>query len=237
MNQNETLGFVVNSLQTKMHPSWQKVLNSEFSKPYMQELQLFLQKQKQEGKTIYPVESEIFTAFSVTPFTNVKVVLVGQDPYHGPDQAHGLSFSVKKGLKLPPSLKNIYKELATDLELPIPQHGYLQSWAEQGVLLLNSVLTVEQAQANSHQGKGWEKLTDEVIHRVNEELESVVFLLWGSYAQKKAAFVDRQKHLVIESVHPSPLSAHRGFFGTRPFSQINQYLISKGKAPIDWNIQ
>ena len=166
----------------------------------------------------------------------MKVVILGQDPYHGPGQAHGLCFSVQKGVDLPPSLQNIFKELKSDLGIEIPTHGCLDHWAEQGVLLLNSVLTVEQHRAASHQGKGWEQFTDAVIKYLNDEKQGIVFVLWGAYAQKKAAFVDRKKHLVMESPHPSPLSSHRGFFGSKPFSKINKYLISRGEKPIDWAI-
>jgi uracil-DNA glycosylase len=181
---------------------------------------------------------QLFDEFSApyTPFEKVKVVILGQDPYHGPGQAHGLCFSVRPGVKPPPSLKNIYKELKTDVGIQTPDHGYLISWADQGVLLLNSVLTVREGEAASHQKKGWEQFTDRAIHLLNEKRENIVFVLWGAYAQKKAQFVDRKKHLVLESVHPSPLSASRGFFGTRPFSKINKYLESKGLDPINWEL-
>lgn len=215
---------------------WLAVLGGEFEQPYMQNLKAFLAQEKAQGKVIYPHSSDWFNAFKYTPLDQVKVVILGQDPYHGPDQAHGLSFSVRPGVKTPPSLKNIYKELETDLGVQPVNHGYLASWAEQGVLLLNAVLTVEQANAASHQKKGWEQFTDKVIHIINEQLDGVVFLLWGSYAQKKASFVDQNKHLVLKSVHPSPLSAHRGFFGNRQFSQANEFLISRGKQPINWQL-
>lgn len=220
----------------KLEESWKKRLGPEFEKDYMRELRAFLKEQHQKGKKIYPRGPDIFRAFNTTPFDSVKTVILGQDPYHGPGQAHGLSFSVPDGVPFPPSLQNIFKELHGDLGLPLPRTGNLQPWAEQGVLLLNAVLTVEHGKAASHQKKGWEIFTDAVIHRLAEEREGLVFVLWGSYAQKKAAFVDRKKHLVLESVHPSPLSAHRGFFGSKPFSKINWYLEKQGKKPIDWSL-
>lgn len=222
--------------EIKLHNSWKARLQDEFSKPYMQSLRKFLLNEKQKGKNIFPKGNEYFAALNATPFDHVKVVIIGQDPYHGMGQAHGLCFSVQKGTQLPPSLQNIFKELRSDLGIEIPSHGCLTNWAEQGVLLLNAVLTVEEGKAAAHQGKGWELFTDEVIRHLNEEKDGLVFLLWGSYAQKKAAFVDRKKHLVIESPHPSPLSAHRGFFGTKPFSKINQFLSSKGRQPIEWQL-
>jgi len=215
---------------------WLAALGNEFEQPYMQQLKAFLAQEKQQKKVIYPHSSDWFNAFKFTPLNQVKVVVLGQDPYHGPGQAHGLCFSVRPGVKTPPSLVNIYKELQADLGCTPVNHGYLTHWAQQGVLLLNSVLTVEQSKAGSHQGKGWEQFTDKVIHLINEQLDGVVFLLWGSYAQKKAAFVDQTKHLVLKSVHPSPLSAHRGFFGNHQFSQTNQFLQSKGKAAVDWQL-
>lgn len=215
---------------------WLEVLGNEFEQPYMQQLKAFLAQEKQQQKVIYPHSSDWFNAFKLTPLQQVKVVILGQDPYHGPDQAHGLCFSVRAGVKTPPSLVNIYKELQNDLGYSPVKHGCLTSWAEQGVLLLNSVLTVEQGKAGAHQGKGWETFTDRVIHLINEQLEGVVFMLWGSYAQKKAAFVDQNKHLVLKSVHPSPLSAHRGFFGNHPFSQANTFLQQQGKTPIHWQL-
>lgn len=202
----------------------------------MLKLKAFLAQEYKAGKIIYPRGDEYFAAMNFTPFENVKVVIVGQDPYHGPGQAHGLCFSVREGVRLPPSLQNIFKELRDDVGVPIPKSGSLTKWAEQGVLLLNAVLTVEDGRAAAHQKKGWEEFTDKVIHTLNDEKENLVFILWGSYAQKKAAFVDRKKHLVIEGVHPSPLSAHRGFFGTKPFSKTNAYLRSKGIAEIDWSL-
>lgn len=215
---------------------WLAVLGGEFEQPYMQNLKAFLAQEKAQGKVIYPHSSDWFNAFKYTPLDQVKVVILGQDPYHGPDQAHGLCFSVRPGVKTPPSLVNIYKELQSDLGVQPVNHGYLTSWAKQGVLMLNAVLTVEQANAASHQKKGWEQFTDKVIHIINEQLDGVVFLLWGSYAQKKAAFVDQNKHLVLKSVHPSPLSAHRGFFGNHQFSQANDFLASRGKTPVNWQL-
>lgn len=219
-----------------LDPSWQALLNKEFSAPYMQELKKFLVNEKNSGKIIFPLGSEYFAALNATPFDQVKVVIIGQDPYHGPGQAHGLSFSVKPGVRPPPSLLNIFKELKSDLGIETPQHGYLLSWAKQGVLLLNAVLTVEASKAASHQGKGWEIFTDAIVHALNDQRENLVFVLWGTYAQKKGAFIDRKKHLVIESVHPSPLSAHRGFMGSKPFSKINNYLESIDKTAIDWQL-
>lgn len=233
MFQIET-GALVN--QFKFDPSWQKRLQSEFEKDYMKRLGNFLLREHKNGKKIYPPEKEYFAALNLTPFEKVKVVIVGQDPYHGPGQAHGLSFSVQDGVRFPPSLRNIFKELQDDLGVEIPKCGSLARWAQQGVLLLNAVLTVEDGKAAAHQGKGWEEFTDKIIHLINEERENVVFILWGSYAQKKASFVDRDKHFVIESVHPSPLSAHRGFFGTKPFSKANAYLKSKNLGEIDWRL-
>lgn len=217
-----------------LEPSWLSHLEPEFQQPYMQQLKQFLRGEKQQGKVIYPPSRHIFNAFNSTPLEQVKVVILGQDPYHGPNQAHGLCFSVQPGIAPPPSLKNIFKELERDLGCPAPNHGCLQHWAEQGVLLLNATLTVEQGRAGSHQRQGWEAFTDRAIDLVNREREGVVFLLWGSYAQKKAAFVDRNKHLVLKSVHPSPLSAHRGFIGCGHFSQANRYLVERGETEIDW---
>ena len=225
-----------NKAEIKLHSSWKKKLQPEFDNDSMKNLKSFLKKEYGAGKTIYPRGDEYFAAMNLTPLDQVKVVIVGQDPYHGPGQAHGLCFSVRDGVRFPPSLQNIFKELHADLGIAIPKSGSLQKWAEHGVLLLNAVLTVEDGKAASHQGKGWEEFTDRIIHIVNEERENVVFILWGSYAQKKAAFVDRKKHFVIESVHPSPLSAHRGFFGTKPFSRANAYLRSKGLSEVDWSL-
>jgi uracil-DNA glycosylase len=219
-----------------LEPSWKNHLLPEFSKPYMQELGQFLRKEKAAKKIIYPKGSEFFAALNATPFENVKVVIIGQDPYHGPRQAHGLCFSVQPGVDIPPSLRNIYAELKNDLGIEPPKHGCLTKWAEQGVLLLNATLSVEAGRAGSHQGRGWEAFTDAVIDRLNREREHLVFVLWGSYAQKKGQFIDTKKHLVLKCVHPSPLSAHRGFFGSKPFSKINAYLIQHHQTPIDWRL-
>lgn len=218
----------------QLHESWKNRLVGEFSQPYMQQLRTFLQQRREANARIYPRGSLIFNALNTTAFDKVKVVILGQDPYHGPGQAHGLSFSVPQGVQNPPSLQNIFKELVDDVGVPRPSHGLLQHWADQGVLLLNSVLTVEEGQAAAHAGKGWEQFTDKIIHLLNDEREHIVFILWGSYAQKKGQFIDRRKHLVLESVHPSPLSAHRGFFGSKPFSKANTYLAQHGLTPINW---
>ncbi|WP_372747784.1 uracil-DNA glycosylase [Litorivivens sp.] len=220
----------------KLHPSWLKALDAEFQQDYMHNLRGFLSERIAAGATIYPRPAEWFNALDSTPLTQVKVVILGQDPYHGPGQAHGLCFSVKPPVAPPPSLVNIYKELKSDLGVVPPPHGCLTSWAEQGVLLLNSVLTVEQGQAGAHQGKGWERFTDAVIECINRELEDVVFLLWGAYAQKKGQLVDASRHCVLKAPHPSPLSAHRGFLGCRHFSQTNDYLVSRGAQPINWEL-
>jgi uracil-DNA glycosylase len=202
----------------------------------MKTLKAFLQAEKQSGKIIYPPGELWFNALNTTPFDQVKVVMLGQDPYHGPQQAHGLCFSVLSGIQKPPSLQNIFKELQADLGVPIADHGCLTHWAEQGVLLLNSVLTVEQGNAGAHQGRGWEIFTDKVIDALNRDGDGIVFMLWGSYAQKKGALIDRRKHLVLQAPHPSPLSAHRGFLGCKHFSQANNYLREKGKTEIDWRL-
>ncbi len=220
----------------KLHPSWLTPLQEEFSAPYMADLRRFLQREKQQGKQIFPPGDEYFNALNTTPLEKVKLVIIGQDPYHGPGQAHGLSFSVRPGVDVPPSLKNIYKELAAETGFAPVRHGCLIPWAEQGVLLLNSVLTVECHRAASHRGQGWERFTDRVIEVINRETENTVFLLWGSYAQKKGAIIDRSRHLVLESPHPSPLSANRGFFGCGHFSAANDYLEEKGKGPINWQL-
>ncbi|MGO0307549.1 uracil-DNA glycosylase [Endozoicomonas acroporae] len=220
----------------KLEPSWKAMLQDEFTKEYMQTLRRFLQHEKAQGKMIYPRGAEYFRALDLTPFARVKVVILGQDPYHGAGQAHGLSFSVRPKIAIPPSLVNMYKELESDLGIPPANHGFLEHWAHQGVLLLNSVLTVEHKQAASHQGRGWETFTDRIVATLNEQREHIVFLLWGSYAQKKGRFIDTGKHLVLTSVHPSPLSAYRGFFGSRPFSRSNDYLVSHGIQPIDWRL-
>ncbi|HBT57088.1 uracil-DNA glycosylase [Halopseudomonas aestusnigri] len=220
----------------QLKPDWLDALQGEFAQPYMQQLRDFLQAEKAAGKAIFPPGALIFNALNSTPLDKVRVVIIGQDPYHGPGQAHGLSFSVPPGVRTPPSLRNIFKEINRDLGLPIPQHGCLQSWAEQGVLLLNAVLTVEQGQAGSHARRGWERFTSRVIELVNERCEHCVFLLWGSYAQRKGEQIDRTRHCVLTSVHPSPLSAHRGFIGNGHFSAANDYLVSNGLAPIDWSL-
>lgn len=220
--------------QIKLSNSWLQFLRDEFEKEHMKKLKLFLQKQYENKKIIFPATQNYFRALDLVDVHKVKVVILGQDPYHGPGQAHGLSFSVPEGVPFPPSLQNIFKELKADLGIEAPVSGDLTRWAEQGVLLLNSVLTVEKDKAASHQKQGWEEFTDRVITVVNEQTPHAVFILWGSYAQKKAAFVDRQKHLVISSPHPSPLSSHRGFFGSKPFSQANTWLKSKGLEPIRW---
>lgn len=217
-------------------PSWQPWLAEQFTQPYMQTLRDFLRAEKNARKVIYPRSENWFHALEATALEQVKVVILGQDPYHQPGQAHGLCFSVPAGVKTPPSLVNIYKELHSDLNIAPVNHGYLESWAQQGVLLLNSVLTVEQSRAGSHQGKGWETFTDAVVEVVNRQTNNVVFLLWGSYAQKKGAMIDQQRHLVLKAPHPSPLAAHRGFFGCRHFSQANQYLQSHGREPINWQL-
>ncbi|HSX76246.1 MAG TPA: uracil-DNA glycosylase [Shinella sp.] len=220
----------------KIGESWKAPLAAEFSSPYMADLKAFLLEQKQEGRRIFPKGAEYFRALDLTPLEDVRVVILGQDPYHGEGQAHGLCFSVQPGVRIPPSLVNIYKEMQEDLGIAPARHGFLEHWARQGVLLLNSVLTVEMGRAASHQGRGWERFTDAVIRAVNEQEKPVVFILWGSYAQKKAAFVDRERHLVLRSAHPSPLSAHNGFFGSRPFSKANAFLEKHGRKPIDWQL-
>lgn len=220
----------------QLEPTWKTRLAPEFEKPYMSGLREFLRKEVAAKKRIFPKGSEFFAALNHTPFEKVKVVILGQDPYHGPGQAHGLCFSVKPGVDVPPSLVNIYKELKNDLGIERPAHGYLQSWADQGVLLLNATLSVEAGRAGSHQNKGWEQFTDAVIDHLNREREGIAFVLWGSYAQKKGAMIDSKKHLVLKGPHPSPLSAHRGFFGCKHFSKINEYLKARGQAPIDWRV-
>lgn len=222
--------------EIKLHKSWLKYLGSEFEQDYMLKLKQFLIDERRRGKLIYPEGDLIFNAFNTTPLDKVKVVILGQDPYHGPMQAHGLSFSVPPGIVIPPSLRNIYKEIERDLAIKMPRQGCLQAWAEQGVLLLNATLTVEHAQAGSHQKKGWETFTDQAIKVVNDQCENVVFLLWGNYAQKKGQYLDANKHYVLCSPHPSPLSAHRGFLGNNHFSLINTYLRAKSKDPIDWQL-
>ncbi|WP_372964780.1 uracil-DNA glycosylase [Marinobacter sp.] len=220
--------------QLKPGQGWDEWLSEEFRQPYMQHLAAFLAAEEQAGKVLFPAQKYCFNALNSTPLDKVKVVILGQDPYHGPGQAHGLSFSVRPGVRIPPSLVNIFKEIHQDLGIAPPDHGCLQPWAEQGVLLLNAVLTVEQGNAGVHQGKGWEAFTDRVIEVINQHREGVVFLLWGSYARKKGRIIDRGRHLVLEGPHPSPLSAYRGFFGCKHFSLANDWLIGKGQSPVDW---
>lgn len=220
----------------KLHESWKSHLADDLASQRMQSLRSFLLAERAAGKRIFPKGSEWFRALDLTPLDQVRVVILGQDPYHGEGQAHGLCFSVQPGVRTPPSLVNIYKELESDLGIARPRHGFLESWAKQGVLLLNSVLTVEMGQAASHQRKGWEEFTDEIIRTVNAKADPVVFMLWGSYAQKKAAFVDTTKHLVLKAAHPSPLSAHNGFLGCKHFSQANAFLAANGQKPIDWSV-
>lgn len=223
-----------------MNNSWKSPLQNELESAYMQKLKLFLDAEKQAGKTIFPKDNEYFRSLDLTPPENVKVVILGQDPYHGDGngdgQAHGLAFSVQKGVRIPPSLRNIYKEIEADIGISPPNHGFLEDWAKQGVLLLNSVLTVERSHAASHQGRGWEKFTDAIITHINHLPDPIVFMLWGSYAQKKAAFVDGSKHLILRAPHPSPLSAHRGFLGCKHFSQANAFLKEKRRGEINWGI-
>ena len=214
---------------------WNPVLRGEFAKPYWAELQQFVATERGRA-TVYPATDEVFAALHLTPFAEVKAVILGQDPYHGPNQAHGLCFSVRPGVPPPPSLQNIFKELEADLGLPPPRHGCLDSWARQGVLLLNASLTVRAGKAASHQGKGWETFTDEVLRAVNTKPEPVVFILWGASARRKKALIDTSRHVVIESPHPSPLSASSGFFGSRPFSRANAALVEAGRTPIDWSL-
>ncbi len=219
-----------------MVTDWNPVLRGEFAKPYWQQLQQFVADQRARY-TVFPPEPQVFAALHLTPYADTRVVILGQDPYHGPRQAHGLCFSVQRGVAIPPSLANIYKELESDLGIAPPSHGNLESWARQGVLLLNTTLTVRASQAASHFGKGWELFTDEVLRTVNAKQQRVVFLLWGSNARKKKSLIDLSRHVVIGSAHPSPLSAHNGFFGSRPFSRTNTALIEAGLEPIDWAIR
>jgi uracil-DNA glycosylase len=220
-------------MEVKIEDSWKETLNIEFDKPYFSQLTEFV-KSEYLQHSVFPPGKEIFNAFDLCPFDGLKVVIIGQDPYHGPGQAHGLCFSVKEGVDLPPSLKNIFKEINNDLGIPIPKTGDLSRWAKQGVLLLNATLTVRAHLAGSHQKKGWETFTDEVIRNVSQKKDHVVFLLWGTYAQQKKELIDQSKHLILQSVHPSPLSASRGFFGNHHFSLTNQFLQSKGLTTINW---
>ena len=220
-------------MNVTIEESWKRVLGSEFEKEYFKTLRDFIHSEYR-NKIIYPPAKQIFNAFDSCPFESVKVVILGQDPYHGPGQAHGLCFSVNDGVAFPPSLQNIFKEIKSDLGIDIPTSGNLTRWAEQGVLMLNATLTVRAHQAGSHQRKGWEEFTDAAIRALAEQREHLVFILWGAYAQKKGAFIDRNKHLVLASAHPSPLSAYNGFFGNKHFSRANDYLVEHGEAPINW---
>jgi uracil-DNA glycosylase len=234
----ERQGVTMTDARIQMEPSWKTHLLDEFQKPYMERLREFLRREIAARKSVYPKGNEYFNAFNSTPLEKVKVVILGQDPYHGPGQAHGLCFSVPHGIDVPPSLVNIFKEIQADLGLTAAEfrHGHLKKWADQGVLLLNSVLTVEGGRAASHQGKGWEEFTDRAISILNEKKEHVVFMLWGAYAQRKGGVIDGSRHLVLQAPHPSPLSAHRGFFGCRHFSKANEYLVKHGIEPIDWRL-
>jgi uracil-DNA glycosylase len=224
-------------MSVALEKSWLEALDGEFEKEYMVKLKAFLLEEKQRGAIVYPKGSDIFNALNHTPFDQVKVVILGQDPYHGQGQAHGLSFSVQKGVGIPPSLKNIYKELVDDFPgYVMPNHGELTKWADQGVLLLNATLTVRAHEANSHQGKGWEVFTDRIIMELSEKREGIVFLLWGKYAQNKSALINGSKHIVLMAPHPSPFSAHTGFLGCKHFSKANEILKKEGKTPIDWQI-
>ncbi|HMI05589.1 MAG TPA: uracil-DNA glycosylase [Pedobacter sp.] len=224
-------------MSVKLEQSWLRLLGDEFDKAYMKTLKAFLLEEKQSGATVYPKNADIFNALDHTPFDKVKVVILGQDPYHGTGQAHGLSFSVQKGIAIPPSLKNIYKELSEDIPgFKAPAHGDLTKWADEGVLLLNATLTVRAHEAGSHQGKGWEIFTDMVISKLSEQREGLVFLLWGRYAQNKSELIDGKKHTVLKAAHPSPFSAYNGFFGCAHFSRTNEILLKEGKSPVDWQI-
>ncbi|MEZ9517601.1 uracil-DNA glycosylase [Vibrio splendidus] len=217
--------------------TWESIINDEREKAYFQSVLAFVEQQRNSGKTIYPPQEQVFSAFDMTPFESVRVVILGQDPYHGANQAHGLAFSVLPGVKIPPSLRNMYKELAQDIEgFEIPSHGYLDSWASKGVLMLNTVLTVEEAKAHSHAKCGWETFTDSIIAELNQRSEPIIFLLWGAHAQKKGQAIDADKHHVLTAPHPSPLSAHRGFFGCQHFSTTNKLLSSMDQQPIDWRL-
>lgn len=224
-------------MSVKLEASWLAFLQDEFEKDYMKSLKAFLVEEKKSGKIIYPKNEDIFNAFELTPFDKVKVVILGQDPYHGDGQAHGLSFSVENGVKFPPSLQNIYKELVTDIEgFKIPNHGNLSNWAKQGVLMLNASLTVRANEAGSHQKQGWEIFTDKVIETISQEKEDIVFILWGKFAQVKETLIDTKKHVIIKTAHPSPFSAYAGFFGSKPFSKTNKILKDLGKEEIDWGL-
>ena len=224
-------------MPSSLHPSWYPALENEFQKPYMLCLTQFLKQEEEQGISVYPKSSDRFNAFNLTPFNEVKVVILGQDPYHGANQAHGLSFSVQKGVAIPPSLKNIYKELQADIPgFNMPSHGDLSSWAKQGVLLLNTTLTVRSGEPGSHQKMGWEQFTDKAIEALSAEKSGLVFMLWGRHAQAKASLIDPTKHVVLTAAHPSPFSAYNGFFGCNHFSKANAYLVEKGEKPIGWQI-
>lgn len=218
-----------------MRTDWNPVLRSEFDEPYWQRLQEFVADERARA-TVYPPHDDVFAALHLTPHAETRVLILGQDPYHGPGQAHGLCFSVRSGVRVPPSLANIHRELVDDVGIPVPEHGNLEAWARQGVLLLNTTLTVRAGQAGSHQGKGWETFTDRVISAVADKPEHVVFVLWGAAARRKKSLVDTGRHTVIESPHPSPLSAHQGFFGSKPFSRANEALVAHGQPPVDWTL-
>ncbi|WNG52255.1 uracil-DNA glycosylase [Archangium minus] len=222
-------------MKDRLPADWKKVLKDVLAGPEFAQLEAFVEEERREH-TVYPTEEDLFSAFRLTPYEKVKVLLLGQDPYHGPGQAHGLAFSVQPGVKPPPSLVNIFKELQSDLGVPKPKEGSLVPWAKQGVLLLNAVLTVREGQANAHEGHGWEHFTDAVIQKVSDKEDAVVFLLWGSYAQKKEALIDTTRHVILKAPHPSPLSAKKGFFGSRPFSKTNEELKERGREPIDWRL-
>lgn len=223
-------------MDVQIEQSWKNVLQPEFNKPYFEQLVTFLKKEKAAGKIIYPPGPDIFNAFNTTPFSQVKAVILGQDPYHNPGQAHGLCFSVQEGVPPPPSLINIYKEIQSDLNIPAPNHGHLIKWAEQGVLLLNASLTVEQNKPMSHSKIGWHKFTNQVIKTVSDKKDKIVFFLWGGFAKSKMSLIDNSKHLILTAAHPSPLSAHNGFFGCKHFSKANEWLKNNGKSPINWNL-
>ena len=224
------------ALRQNLESSWLAQLSDQFDQPYWHQLEQFLVAQLQAQKIIYPAENDVFNALNATSYETVKVVILGQDPYHGEGQAHGLSFSVPRGQRIPPSLKNIFNELHRDLQLPLPDHGCLQSWAQQGILLLNAVLTVEQQQAGSHAGKGWELFTDAIVARLSDSRSGLVFMLWGAYAQKKGRLINHDKHCVLSSAHPTPLSAHRGFLGNQHFSKANHYLTANHQTAIRWSL-
>lgn len=236
MDDTATSSNSLPQLRVSIAPSWYEALQQEFDRPYFRQLVDFLKAEKAAGKTIFPLGSEIFRAFELTPKEEVRVVLLGQDPYHGPRQAHGLSFSVPKGVPIPPSLRNIYKEIHDDVGLPLPNHGNLENWARQGVLLLNATLTVEASRAGSHQKRGWEEFTDSVIRHLSTHHTGIIFLLWGRYARDKGQLIDPYRHHVLTAAHPSPFAADKGFFGCRHFSRTNKLLEQQGKAPIDWSV-